>query len=85
MATEQQLKDLKANWKADPCWDIWKTEGFEHHKAELFEYQSVTEKQWREDYHEMITQKAIKLHCSFETAEYIDGLEKKIEKLARKL
>jgi len=82
MATEQQLKDLKANWKADPCWDIWQTEGFEEHKDELIIFQSLMETKWREDYHEMVTQKAIKLNCSFETAEYIINLENRIEKLA---
>ena len=84
MATESELSALKRNWKADPCWDIWQTEGFEDHEQELRLFQQMTVKQWKEDYHEMITQKAIKLHCSFELAEYIDGLEKRIEKLGEK-
>jgi hypothetical protein len=84
MATESELSALKRNWKADPCWDIWQTEGFEDHEEELRLFQTLTETQWKRDYREMIIQKAIKLHCSFELAEYIDGLEKRIEKLGEK-
>ncbi len=35
MKTKKEIEDLKANWKADPCWDIEVTEGFEDHKEEL--------------------------------------------------
>lgn len=81
MATEKELKDLKANWKADPCWDIWTTEGFEDHKDELIVFQQLMVKQWREDYRERIVQKAIKIGCSVQAAEYIETLEKRIDKL----
>lgn len=35
MKTEWELLDLKTQWKADPCWDIEDTEGFEEHRTEL--------------------------------------------------
>jgi len=84
MATDKELKDLKSNWKADPCWDIWTTEGFEEHREELIVFQGLMEKQWREDYHEKVLQSAIKLHCSFETAEYIQMLERRLTVLEGK-
>ena len=84
MATKKELDDLKANWKSDPCWDLYKTEGFEEHAEELQEYQQLMETKWREEWHERILQKAITMHCSFETAEYINALERRIERLEDK-
>jgi len=81
MATESELIQLKRNWKADPCWDIWETEGFEDHTEELRLFQVLMEKQWKEDYQERITQRAIKLNCSPELVKYIEMLERRLTKL----
>ena len=35
MKTQADVVDLKAQWKADPCWDIGCTEGFEDYAEEL--------------------------------------------------
>jgi hypothetical protein len=35
MKTRQEVEKLKRQWKADGCWDIWDTEGFEEYKDEL--------------------------------------------------
>lgn len=33
--TRAEIEQLKAQWRADPCWDIEETEGFEAHRWEL--------------------------------------------------
>lgn len=38
MATQDEIENLKANWLADPCWDIENTEGFEEHHDELLKF-----------------------------------------------
>jgi hypothetical protein len=30
--TSEEIDALKSQWRADPCWDIWTTEGFEDHE-----------------------------------------------------
>ena len=79
--TKQELDDLKAQWKSDPCWDLYNTEGFEEHKDELYAYQEKMERKWADEYHERISTKAKEMNCSFETAEYIRRLEQRLEKL----
>lgn len=34
----QEIEQLKADWRRDPCWDIEETEGFEAHRDELLQY-----------------------------------------------
>ena len=46
MKTREEVMMLKANWTADPCWDIEHTEGFEEHEGELREYRLVMEAKW---------------------------------------
>jgi len=81
MATENELKELKAQWKADPCWDIEDTEGFEEHAEELKQYRLTTEAEWEDNYKSLVSMKAEKLNCSFETASYFLRLEQRIERL----
>lgn len=38
LRTDAEIADLKRQWKADPCWDIEDTEGFEAHRHELEAY-----------------------------------------------
>jgi len=79
--TQKEIDDLKAQWKADPCWDLFATEGFEDHKDELYTYQEKMERQWAEEYRDRITAASLVMNCAFETAEYIVSLEARIEKL----
>lgn len=39
MKTPEEIEELKRQWKQDPCWDIFSTEGFEDHVTELTEFQ----------------------------------------------
>lgn len=38
MKTPEEIDRLKRSWRADPCWDIEATLGFEDHRFELREY-----------------------------------------------
>lgn len=44
--TREEIEKLKANWKSDPCWDLFHTEGFEEHALELKDYQEKMETIW---------------------------------------
>lgn len=46
MKTEQDIQELKAQWVADPCWDIEDTEGFEDHRDELTAFAKEQEAEW---------------------------------------
>lgn len=76
--TQKEIDDLKAQWKSDPCWDLFSTEGFEYHKDELYTYQERMEMQWADEYRKRITDKAAAMNCTFETAEHIERLELRI-------
>ena len=39
MKTQEEVEELKRQWRKDPCWDIYDTEGFEEYKDELVAYQ----------------------------------------------
>lgn len=47
--TRQDVDALIDNWKADPCWDLETTEGFEEYYDELLEYRQWKEIEWREE------------------------------------
>ena len=46
MKTEEELRDLKANWQADPIWNIEDSEGFEEYQDELLAYRQKCEENW---------------------------------------
>jgi hypothetical protein len=45
--TRQEVEELKASWRRDPCWDIADTEGFEEYKVELLAFQRQMEYTWK--------------------------------------
>lgn len=75
MATKTEIEDLKAFWKSDPYWDIEETEGFQEHRQELLEYRQQAEQEWDDERQELIRNKARRLNCSLELAEYLFELE----------
>ena len=84
MATQEQIEQLKANWKSDPCWDIQDTEGFEEHKAELVNFATAVHKEWKRMEDERKAAKCAKLGgISTELLDYIEFLEFKINRLER--
>jgi hypothetical protein len=44
--THEQVEKLKADWKADPNWNLAETEGFEDHVEELAQFQKDCEAEW---------------------------------------
>lgn len=83
MPTTQEVEKLKHDWYVDPCWDLETTEGFEEHRKELKEYQEKTIAKWDQIHLERMKEKSDKLGCrgNVQLAEYIESLEKRIEKL----
>ncbi|MDI5832506.1 hypothetical protein OCF84_21700 (plasmid) [Shewanella xiamenensis] len=45
--TEEEINNLKRDWKDDPCWDLEDTEGFEAHIDELKAFRLQCEADWR--------------------------------------
>lgn len=81
MATENELNELKRNWKSDPCWDIWDTEGFEENEEELRLFQGLIEKEWLEKENNRIKERCLELNCSIPLLLVIENLESRILKL----
>ncbi|MDT0689348.1 hypothetical protein RM549_06095 [Salegentibacter sp. F188] len=83
MATEAEITELKKNWKRDPCWDIYDTEGFEEHREELETYQKEQELIWETHRRHKLKQKAERMGVpgNLVLARYIEGLETTIIKL----
>lgn len=77
--TPEQIADLKAQWKHDPCWDIETTEGYEEYEVELLEYRLITEREWAEAERARLEKKSLDLKCSIELVKYIEFLEYKIK------
>lgn len=84
MATQEQIEQLKANWKSDPCWDIQDTEGFEEHRQELVDFATAVHNEWKRMEDERKAAKCEKLGgISTELLDYIEFLEFKINRLER--
>ena len=47
MKTREQVECLKDNWRCDPCWDIYETEGLEEYRDELVTFQTNMNQEWR--------------------------------------
>ena len=47
MKTREQVEALKNNWRFDPCWDIYDTEGFGEYRDELLLFQTNLQQEWR--------------------------------------
>ena len=44
--TPEQIEELKAQWCADPCWDLDDTTGFEPHRAGLKIFADKKRAEW---------------------------------------
>jgi hypothetical protein len=83
MKTRAEVDDLKAQWKADPCWDVWNTEGFEQYKGELKTFQTLMEKEWRAKERRRLLAKAAEWKCAVEFVQYMEQMERRIEALEK--
>ncbi len=48
MKSREEVEKLKRDWRRDPVWDIYDTEGFEDYRDELMEFQKQVEKEAEE-------------------------------------
>ena len=47
--TPEQIEQLKAQWCADPCWDLEDTTGFEPHRAGLKIFADKKRAEWNRE------------------------------------
>lgn len=85
LKTKEEIEKLKRDWKSDPCWDLWDTEGFEEHEEELRAYQKQCEEEWeieRQKEETKIDQKAEELGVKglYRLIKYHDTLIKRQER-----
>ncbi len=83
--TEVEVNDLKAQWEADPCWDLETTEGFEAHHEELRQYRLSREHMWAWLSGQRIQRRAATLGVSVQVMHFIEDLESRIDDLERKV
>lgn len=81
--TEAEIEDLKAQWRADGCWDIEDTDGFEAHAQELRAYRLAYEDEQGRERAARIDAKAADLGCSPDLVAYIERLEERLGGLER--
>jgi len=86
--TRDEIDALKLNWRADPCWNIEDTEGFEDHRTELVAYRDEMVLKWmgqkaQRDENERLRlkRKAESLNCSPELLKYIESIEYRLSEL----
>lgn len=83
----EEIEALKANWRADPCWDLENTEGFERYKGELLRYRHQMEIDWRDKSQARLIKMANDLDIPGKVVlvEYLERLQAKIDDLSHKL
>lgn len=86
MASRKDISKLKAEWLADPCWDIEDTEGFEADREELIAFSKEQYALWEAERNALLFEKSVKLGCpgNLSLAAYIELLEDRIIKLENK-
>lgn len=87
LKTPEEIEQLKQSWLADPCWDIYTTDGFECHEFELMQFQAEWEGRWEANRRAALEQKAASLGVpgNLDLARYLERLEMKIESLSEEL
>lgn len=85
--TAEEIAALKRGWKADPCWDIEDTEGFEAHRDELTAYHLECRAQWDKAREDSYLETAAKAGCpgNKQLGEYIEYLESRIARLGKEI
>jgi hypothetical protein len=87
MESRKKVEELKENWKKDPCWNIYDTEGFEEFRDELIDFQKQHELEEERIYQKKLSDKADSLGISgnVQLAKYILGLEIQIAGLRNQI
>lgn len=85
LRTPEEVADLQARWLADPCWDLEETPGFEAHRETLLQFRQNAEAAWSAERAARLATRADALGCSFALAEYIEGLEARLQRADTRL
>lgn len=85
MATAREIEKLKTEWLEDDCWDIEDTPGFEEHYHELLAFRLAVEKEAKRVIYNKVDGFAKSWGISYELAEYILGLELRLETMQNML
>lgn len=87
MKTQNEIEELKRNWKSDPCWDIEETEGFEEHKEELKQFRLDQEKEWEARRYNslLLRSEALGIRGNIKLVNCIELLESRIKSLEERL
>lgn len=85
--TPEAIEALKRSWRADPCWDIEDTDGFEVHRDELVQYREAFEAELRARAQAALEAYAETLGCpdNLKLAQYVRGLETRLEHFEERL
>jgi len=93
--TRPEVEALKKNWRADPCWDIYETEGFKEYRDELLLFQTNMMQGWRAKEYNHIYDFARSIGIenlgdkddepNLELAKYILKLENRIKELEERM
>lgn len=83
--TTEEIEDLKAQWLADPSWDIEQTEGFEAHEAALTDFHEQHRRIWDIAAFKHTESECNRLGCSPQMLSRLKFLESRIDSLSREL
>jgi hypothetical protein len=86
MKTRAEVDELKAQWLADPVWDLEETPGFEAHRQELLAWRAREEAEMECRHRERLEHKAewMGVPGNLKLAEYIERLEHRLAILERR-
>lgn len=83
--SQEEIVELKNSWKADPCWDIENTPGFEVWHKELAAWRRWYENQQEHLERLRVGMKTAELGINAALLRYIESLEMRIRILEEKL
>jgi hypothetical protein len=81
--TLHDLRALKESWLADPCFDIYATEGFEEFREELVAFEATVRRLWQQERQADLETFATKIGCpdNLVLAEYVQQLAARVARL----
>ncbi len=85
--TREEVNELMRQWKNDPCWDIYDTEGFEEYHDELKVFQDAYELNKQLEHQQELERVAVRLGVpgNLLLAMEWERMENKIDVLAYRL
>ncbi|MDP9474927.1 MAG: hypothetical protein M3R38_04430 [Actinomycetota bacterium] len=85
--TPEEIRELKINWREDPCWDIETTEGFEAHHEELLAYRLEIDREAEERRQLELEETAERLGVpgNLKLARYVELLEYTLDQLGERV